>query len=102
MGIKPGSTPTAGASSPPATLDSRHPATGDCGNCHTTAPTFALDVPAGKPSNHIPTTARCVQCHTTTGDYTLYSSPGTHQGLTGCQRCHGPRAAAAACVAPTP
>ncbi|TLY57402.1 MAG: hypothetical protein E6K48_14945, partial [Gammaproteobacteria bacterium] len=102
LGMIAGSNTSAGDSRPTTTLDSRHPATGDCGNCHTTAPTFALDVTAGKPSNHIPTSARCVQCHTTTGDYTQYSSPGTHQGLTGCQSCHGSTVAGTFSIAANP
>src|SRR4029077_4647482 len=66
------------------------PTSGDCATCHTTAPTFLSDTTAGaKPSNHIPTTAPCAQCHTTAGNYALYSSPGTHQGVTGCLSCHG-------------
>src|ERR1700686_4679979 len=42
------------------------------------------------PTNHIPTTAVCAQCHTTAGNYAVYSSPGTHQGVSGCLTCHGP------------
>src|SRR5213080_1887744 len=102
MGMIASSNTAAGDSRPNTTLDSRHPATGDCGNCHTTAPTFALDVTAGKPSNHIPTSARCVQCHTTTGDYTQYSSPGTHQGVTGCLSCHGSTVAGTFSIAANP
>ena len=102
MGMIASSNTAAGDSRPNTTLDSKHPATGDCGNCHTTAPTFALDVTAGKPSNHIPTSKPCVQCHTTTGDYTQYSSPGTHQGVTGCLSCHGSTVAGTFSIAANP
>ncbi len=87
------STTTAGDSRPSAGLDAVHPAAGDCGSCHTTTPTFASDVTAGKPANHVPTNAPCAQCHTT-GNYALYSVIGTHQGVTGCASCHGPTVAA--------
>src|SRR5438045_7092588 len=89
MGMIASSNTAAGDSRPNTTLDSKHPATGDCGNCHTTAPTFALDVTAGKPSNPIPTSKPCVQCQTTTADYKQYSSPGTHPRVTGCLSCYG-------------
>jgi hypothetical protein len=87
---------TAGAwgDSRPTAYDSLHPTAGDCGQCHTTTPTFVTDVTAGKPSNHIPTNAPCVQCHTTPNNYGLYSSTGTHQGVSGCLACHGPTVAA--------
>ncbi len=77
----------------PTAFDALHPTTGDCGQCHTTTPTFVTNVTAGKPSNHIPTSAPCTQCHTTTGNYALYSSTGVHTGATGCQSCHGPTVA---------
>src|ERR1700731_2530692 len=90
MGM-PASTATTAGDSRPTALDKLHPTTGDCATCHTTAPTFLSDTTAGaKPSNHIPTSAPCAQCHTTAGNYALYSSPGTHQGVTGCLSCHGP------------
>jgi len=85
---------TAGDSRPSMALDSLHPASGDCGTCHTTTPTFALDAFAGKPANHIPTSAPCVQCHTAPGNYALYSVTGTHQGVTTCAGCHAPAVAA--------
>src|ERR1700730_16186038 len=89
VGMIASSASTAGDSRPTA-LDKIHPTSGDCNGCHTTAPTFASDVTGGaKPSNHIPTTAACAQCHATAGNYALYSSPGTHQGVTGCLTCHG-------------
>ena len=85
---------TAGDSRPSTTLDATHPASGDCGSCHTTTPTFASNVTsAGKPANHIPTTAACNQCHTTPGNYATYSVTGTHQGVTNCLSCHGPTVA---------
>ena len=84
--------PTAGDSRPHR-LDASHPTSGDCSGCHTTTPTFATDVTAGKPANHIPTTAPCAQCHTSSGNYALYSVTGTHQGVTTCLNCHGPTVA---------
>jgi hypothetical protein len=86
---------TAGAwgDSRPSAFDALHPTTGDCGGCHTTAPTFGTDITAGKPANHIPTSAPCAQCHTTGGNYAAYSVPATHQGLTGCLACHAPAVA---------
>ena len=94
MGMLPSSGTTAGDSRPSAALDAKHPASGDCGSCHITTPTFASNVTgAGKPANHIPTSAPCAQCHTTSGNYALYSVTGTHQGVTGCLTCHGPTVA---------
>jgi len=94
LGMLASSSTVAGDSRPSATLDALHPTSGDCGSCHTTAPTFALDITsAGKPANHIPTSAPCAQCHTTAGNYALYSVTGTHQGVTGCLSCHGPTVA---------
>jgi hypothetical protein len=85
---------TAGDSRPSAALDAGHPATGDCGDCHVTTPTFASDVVAGtKPANHIPTTAVCTQCHQTPGNFAQYSVTGTHQGVTTCLACHAPAVA---------
>jgi len=85
-------------------LDSKHPTTGDCGNCHVTTPTFASDLlpTAGKPSNHIPTSAACAQCHTTAGNFAVYSVTGTHQGATGCLSCHGPSVASRFNIAANP
>src|SRR5436853_2232975 len=87
-----GTSTAAGEARRQTTFDSKHPTTGDCGNCHVTTPTFATDLlpTAPKPSNHIPTTAVCAQCHTTTGNFAVYSVTGTHQGVTGCLSCHGP------------
>jgi hypothetical protein len=87
------SSATAWGDSRPTAYDSHHPTSGDCSSCHTTTPTFAANVTAGKPSNHIPTSAPCAQCHTTANDYTQYSSTGVHQGVTGCATCHGPAVA---------
>src|SRR6267154_741510 len=94
----------AGDSRPNATLDPKHPTTGDCGNCHVTAPTFASNLlpTAGKPTNHIPTTAPCAQCHTTAGNFAVYSVTGTHQGVTGCLTCHGSTVAATFHIAANP
>ena len=74
----------------PTAFDALHPTTGDCGGCHTTAPTFGLNTTSGMPANHIPTSAPCGQCHTTAGNYAAYSLTGTHQGVTSCLSCHGP------------
>jgi hypothetical protein len=93
LGMVPGGG-TASDARPSAALDKTHPTSGDCGGCHTTTPTFALDVTgAGLPANHIPTSAPCAQCHTTAGNYALYSVTGTHQGVTACLSCHGPSVA---------
>src|SRR3984893_9111700 len=90
LGVLAGTNTAAGDSRPTTTLDSKHPTSGDCVSCHTTTPTFAKDQTAGAlPPKHIPTTAPYGQCHTTAGNYVLYSSPGTHQGVTGCLSCHG-------------
>lgn len=80
----------------PTALDKSHPTTGDCGGCHTTAPTFATNETGGstKPANHIPTSAPCAQCHTTPGNYAAYSVTGTHQGVTSCLSCHAASVAA--------
>jgi hypothetical protein len=87
------SSATAAGDSRPTAFDKGHPTSGDCGGCHTTTPTFSGNISAGKPANHIPTTAPCTQCHTTPNNYALYSSPGTHQGVTACLSCHGPSVA---------
>jgi hypothetical protein len=86
------STASAAADSRPTAFDSKHPSSGDCGNCHVTTPTFATNLlpTAPKPANHIPTTAVCAQCHTTAGNFAVYSVTGAHQGVTGCVSCHGP------------
>jgi hypothetical protein len=86
------STTTAAADSRPTAFDAAHPASGDCGNCHVTTPTFASNLlpSAPKPANHIPTTATCAQCHTTAGNFALYSVSGTHVGVTACLSCHAP------------
>jgi hypothetical protein len=66
LGMMPGSATVAGDSRPSSALDAKHPASGDCGGCHSTTPTFAANVTgAGKPANHIQTNATCAQCHTT-------------------------------------
>jgi hypothetical protein len=86
LGMVPSTNTSAGDSRPNATLDSKHPTTGDCGQCHTTV-SFAASV--SRPANHIPTTAPCVQCHTT-GNDAQYSVTATHQGVTSCLSCHAP------------
>jgi hypothetical protein len=104
LGMMVGTNTTAGDSRPSTTLDAKHPTTGDCGNCHVTAPTFASDLlpTAGKPANHIPTSAPCAQCHTTAGNFAVYSVIGTHQGVTGCLSCHGSTVAAIFSIAANP
>ena len=87
LGMHASTNTTAADSRPNTTLDPKHPATGDCGQCHDTT-TFANS--ALRPANHIPTNAPCVQCHTTAGNYALYSVTGVHQGVTDCLACHGP------------
>jgi hypothetical protein len=92
LGMLPSSATTAGDSRPSATLDAKHPASGDCGGCHLTSPTFAGNA-ATKPANHIPTSAPCAQCHTTAGNYAQYSVSATHQGVSACLSCHAPAVA---------
>ena len=94
LGMMPSTGAAAGDSRPSSVLDAAHPATGDCAGCHSTTPTFALNVTGGaKPANHIPTNAPCAQCHTNPGNYAVYSVTGTHQGVTNCLSCHGPTVA---------
>src|SRR5207248_3341716 len=104
LGMLPSISTAAGDSRPNATLDSRHPTTGDCGACHVQTPTFATNLlpTVPKPSNHIPTTAACAQCHTTAGNYALYSVTGAHQGITGCLTCHGSTVAATFVITTNP
>src|SRR5438067_1770307 len=90
VGMHPSTDTAAGDSRPSAKLDSLHPTTGDCAQCHDTT-TFSQS--ASRPANHIPTSAPCLQCHTTAGNYAAYSVTGTHQGVTGCLSCHGPTVA---------
>ncbi|MBV8782789.1 MAG: hypothetical protein JOZ67_01235 [Gammaproteobacteria bacterium] len=93
LGMLVGTGSAAGDSRPLGTLDATHPKTGDCGGCHSTAPTFGTNMSSGsKPANHIPTSAPCTQCHTVANNYAQYSITGTHQGVTGCLACHGPTA----------
>src|SRR5437868_15423222 len=87
VGMHPSTDTAAGDSRPSAKLDSLHPTTGDCSQCHDTT-TFSQS--ASRPASHIPTSAPCLQCHTTAGNYALYSVTGSHQGVTGCLSCHGP------------
>ena len=94
VGMVASTSTVAGDSRPNATLDKLHPASGDCGDCHTMTPTFSSNVSKGtKPPNHIPTTATCSQCHTTAGNFALYSVTGTHQGVNNCLSCHAPAVA---------
>lgn len=63
-----------------------HPATGDCGQCHTSTTSFAVAIQL--PANHIPTTQACTLCHTNPGNYKVFTM--NHQGITGnCSQCHG-------------
>ncbi len=62
-----------------------HPATGDCGLCHTSTVSFALGnlMPAG----HIPTAQACTLCHANLSDFT--QKVMDHTGITsGCATCH--------------
>src|SRR5205807_1157131 len=104
LGMIPSTSTVAGDSRPNATLDSRHPTTGDCGACHVQTPTFATNLlpTVPKPSNHIPTAAACAQCHTTAGNYALYSVTGVHQGISGCLSCHGSNVAGTFSIAANP
>jgi hypothetical protein len=63
-----------------------HPATGDCGTCHSSTSSFGG---LGQlPPNHIPTSAPCAQCHTNQADFSIYSM--NHTGISsGCANCHG-------------
>lgn len=91
-------TSTASMSDVRPTYDSAHPASGDCGTCHTTTPTFFSDITT-QPPGHVPTGSfarNCAACHTT-GVYTAFDTVATHQ-VTGvaCQACHNSTTAAAA------
>ena len=85
---------------PTPAQDPNHPATGDCGTCHTTT-SFAGA--AGKPPNHIPTSQACTLCHANPLNY----KPGVmnHAGIVnGCATCHavGSTGTAFYGVSPTP
>src|SRR5207244_12572261 len=79
VGMHPSTDTADGYSRPSAKLDSLHPTTGDCAQCHDTT-TFSQS--ASRPANHIPTSAPCLQCHTTASNYALYSLTAPHQGIT--------------------
>jgi hypothetical protein len=68
-----------------------HPTSGDCSQCHGSTTSFNTN--SLRPANHIPTNAPCAQCHTNPNDYSQYSAPGTHIGVTDCLSCHGPAVA---------
>ena len=71
---------------PTPAADPAHPATGDCGACHTTA---SFNVVTAKPANHIPTTQACALCHASPPNYAVFAM--NHQGITSnCAQCHGP------------
>ncbi|MDB6100470.1 MAG: hypothetical protein JWO52_469, partial [Gammaproteobacteria bacterium] len=66
---------------------SPHPATGDCGTCHSSTSTFTGL--SQLPPNHLPTSQPCTQCHSNLADFSIYTM--SHQGITsGCANCHGP------------
>jgi hypothetical protein len=92
MGMIVGSSMSVQGDDRPQSYDTAHPASGDCGGCHTTKPTFATNQSgsAAKPANHIPTNAGCAICHTTAGNYGAYVMGATgHAGITGnCAQCH--------------
>ena len=70
-------------------VDAAHPATGDCGGCHTTAPPFSNAT--SKPAGHIATaTNTCSTCHTTAGVFTNVVLPMPHTGAVSgtCASCH--------------
>ncbi|HLQ11950.1 MAG TPA: cytochrome c3 family protein [Steroidobacteraceae bacterium] len=70
----------------PATVKGvTHPATGDCGLCHTSTVSFSLGnlMPVG----HIPTSQPCTLCHANLSDFT--QKVMDHSGITtGCAACH--------------
>jgi Cytochrome c7 and related cytochrome c len=79
--------------------DAKHPAGGDCVNCHST--NFAYFSAPQKPSNHIPVsgTSSCTNCHKDpSGDFSVMPAlvdihtyaPSTS---TNCAQCHGSSAA---------
>ena len=62
-----------------------HPATGDCGVCHTSTVSFAIGnlMPVG----HIPTTQICTLCHANPADFSQKIMD--HAGIAnGCATCH--------------
>jgi len=62
-----------------------HPATGDCGTCHSSTSTFTGL--SQLPANHIPTSQPCSQCHSNPADFSIYTM--SHTGITsGCANCH--------------
>jgi hypothetical protein len=63
-----------------------HPATGDCGTCHSSTSTFTGL--SQLPPNHLPTSQPCSQCHSNLADFSIFTM--SHQGITsGCANCHG-------------
>ena len=92
--------------------DAAHPATGDCGQCHSGTNYFSAQA---KPSGHIPTQQPCSTCHIVSGNFSiagLASNAVMHTGISsGCIACHtagtgaGPFAGCAtqaACASPPP
>ncbi len=101
-------TGAAGDTRPALTFDAKHPTTGDCGACHTTSPTFQLNVTnaSGRPAAHIPTAAAvCSACHVSTAALsTAFNYPLPDVGLThssaasqgqACSACHNATVSAA-------
>ncbi|MGH8253619.1 MAG: hypothetical protein ACRES2_06220, partial [Steroidobacteraceae bacterium] len=70
----------------PATVNGvAHPATGECGTCHTSTVSFAIG--NLQPAGHIPTSQPCTLCHQNPADYTQKIMD--HAGITGgCATCH--------------
>ncbi len=76
---------------PTAAQDPYHPATGECGTCHTSTTSFGTVT--SKPANHVPTTAACTLCH---ANLPASYKPGVmnHSGISsGCTTCHAVGAA---------
>ena len=78
------------AASTYSVADSKHPATGDCAQCHTGTNYFSAQA---EPPNHIPTLpgAPCATCHTTAGNFAVYTADMTAlhtEVATTCSTCH--------------
>jgi hypothetical protein len=83
--------PTSGAQPNAATqVDSAHPSTGDCSQCHSSTTSFNTGIAA--PSNHIPIgSTACANCHLgTKAPYLAANTAMNHAGFTTtCSGCHG-------------
>jgi hypothetical protein len=102
------------AASTYSVADAAHPASGDCGQCHTGFNAFTGQA---KPAGHIPTTlSTCTTCHVVAGDFSVAglttNMTTLHTGITSnCITCHsagagyGPFAGCttqASCASPPP